>query len=158
VTVWATPDYASGVPVPVGRYFVDLLNGLGYRATLRVVTGRDAYFEAIQDERAQIAFAGWTSDYPTESGFIVPVLSCGSDSSGFCDPDIDRRMGEASRLQLIDLAEAHRQWMSIEHDITDLAPWVPLVNRSWVNLVSEGSGNFQIHPQWGPLVDQMWVH
>jgi hypothetical protein len=30
--------------------------------------------------------------------------------------------------------------------------------RSWVNLVSERSGNFQIHPQWGPLVDQIWVH
>jgi len=67
-------------------------------------------------------------------------------------------MAEASRLQLIDLAEAHRQWTSIEHDLTDLAPWVPLVNRSWVNLVSERSGNFQIHPQWGPLIDQMWVH
>ena len=25
VTVWATPDYAFGVPVPVGRYFVRLL-------------------------------------------------------------------------------------------------------------------------------------
>jgi ABC-type oligopeptide transport system substrate-binding subunit len=91
-----------------------------------VVTGRDAYFKAIQGEHAQISFAGWTSDYPTESGFIVPVLSCASDASGFCEPDIDRRMAEASHLQLIDLAEAHRQWTSIEHDLTDLAPWVPL--------------------------------
>ncbi len=157
VTVWATPDYASGTPVPVGQYFVDLLNDLGYRATLNVVEGRDEYFEAIASQHAQVAFAGWTSDYPTESGFIVPVLSCESDSSGFCDPQIERRMDDAARLQLTDLAAAHAQWTAIEHDITDLAPWVPLVNRSWVNLVSEPLGNFQINPEWGPLIDQMWV-
>lgn len=157
VMVWATPDYASGTPVPVGRYFVELLNGLGYRATLKVVEGRDEYFKAIQSEAAQIAFAGWSSDYPTESGFIVPVLSCDSDGSEFCDSDLDRRMDEAARLQLTDLAAAHAQWTSIEHDITDRAPWVPLVSRSWVNLVSERLGNFEVNPEWGPLLDQMWV-
>jgi YVTN family beta-propeller protein len=157
VTVWATPDYASGTPVPVGQYFVDLLNGLGYRATLKVVDGRDAYFAGLESEHPQIAFVGWTSDYPTESGFMVPVLSCESDTSEFCETDIDRRMDEALRLQLTDLASAHAQWTSIEHDITDLAPWVPLVNRSWVNLVSERLGNFEISPEWGPLIDQMWV-
>ena len=37
VTVWVTPDYAFGIPVPVGRYFVRLLNKLAYHATLKVV-------------------------------------------------------------------------------------------------------------------------
>jgi hypothetical protein len=34
---------------------------------------------------------------------------------------------------------------------------VPLVDRSWVNLVSRRLGDFQVNPQWGPLIDQMWV-
>jgi peptide/nickel transport system substrate-binding protein len=70
---------------------------------------------------------------------------------------MDHRMDEASRLQLTDLAAAHRQWTSIEHDLTDLAPWAPLVSRTWMNFVSERIGNFQVNPEWGPLVDQMWV-
>jgi ABC-type transport system substrate-binding protein len=70
---------------------------------------------------------------------------------------VEGGIGEAARLQLLDLATAHAQWTSIEHDMTDLAPWVPLVNRSWVNLVSERLGNFEVNPQWGPLIDQMWV-
>jgi hypothetical protein len=35
---------------------------------------------------------------------------------------------------------------------------VPLVTRSWVNLVSARLGNFQVSPEWGLLIDQMWVH
>ena len=66
-------------------------------------------------------------------------------------------MDEATRLQITDLAAAHRRWSSIEHAITDRAPWVALVSRSWVNMASERLGNFQANPQWGPLVDQMWV-
>jgi YVTN family beta-propeller protein len=162
VIVWATPDYAFGVPVPVGEYFVDLLNELGYRATLHLVDRRSDYFAATLDasRHVQIAFGGWASDFPTESGFIVPVLSCDSLENGgsqFCDQAVERRMDEAMRVQLTDLASAHRMWTSIEHDITDRAPWVPLVTRSWVNLVSERAGNFQVHPVWGPLIDQMWV-
>jgi peptide/nickel transport system substrate-binding protein len=163
VTVWATPDYAFGVPVPVGRYFIRLLNRLGYRARLSVVADRDKYFSAVLEpsRRVQMAFSGWVSDYPAESGFILPVLSCDSRStsgSQFCDTAVERRMHEATRLQLSDLAAAHRLWTSVEHDITDSAPWVPLVNRSWVNLVSERLGNFQVNPQWGTIIDQMWVH
>jgi YVTN family beta-propeller protein len=130
VTVWATPDYAFGIPVPVGRYFVELLDELGYRARLEVIEDRDRYFSITLDP---------------------------SRDSQFCDLGIERRMSEAAQLQLTDLAAAHELWTSIEHDLTDLAPWVPLVNRSWVNFVSERVGNFQVHPEWGPLVDQMWV-
>jgi YVTN family beta-propeller protein len=162
VTVWATPDYAFGIPVPVGRYFVRLLRDLGYRASLKVLGTRKEYFAAVLDpaRHVQMAFSGWVSDYPAESGFIVPVLSCAARSSSgsqFCDPVLERRMDEATRLQITDLASAHRRWSSIDHAITDRAPWVPLVSRSWVNVVSERLGNFQVNPQWGPLIDQMWV-
>ena len=160
VTVWATPDYAFGMPVPVGRYFVGVLRDLGYRAQLKEVSGQEEYFAAVLDpsRRVQIAFAGWATDYPAESGFIVPSLSCTADTRAlFCDRRIDRRMGAATRVALTDPVAAHRRWSSIEHDLVDRAPWVALVSRLWVNLVSERVGDFQVHPQVGPLVDQMWV-
>jgi peptide/nickel transport system substrate-binding protein len=160
VSVWATSEQYLGFPVPVGRYFVTLLRQLGYRAKLKVV-GVEKYFAAVYgpSQRSRMAFLAWATDYASESGFITPTLTCDSPSndSHFCDHRIERRIEEATRLQLTDPSAAHDLWSSIEHDIVERAPWVPLANRYWVNLVSQRLGNFQVNPQWGPLVDQMWV-
>jgi peptide/nickel transport system substrate-binding protein len=156
VAVWATPVLFE----PVGRYFTDLLNELGFRATLKVVSS-GSYFAALfgRPRRSQIAFTGWTTDYPAASGFIGALAGCSSpgNESGFCDPAIDQRMARAERLQITDPAKARDEWASIEHDVIDQAPWVPLLDRNWANLVSQRLGNFQVSPQYGPLIDQMWV-
>jgi hypothetical protein len=31
------------------------------------------------------------------------------------------------------------------------------VNRQVASVVSQRLGNYQVNPQWGPLMDQMWV-
>lgn len=159
VIVWASRDYFPGLPhVRVSRYFVRLLDRLGYHATLKVVTSKE--YDAIWDPSGhiQMSLSGWITDYPAESGLMINTLSCGSQNSArFCHPSLDRRMEEATRVQLTDPVAAHRVWALIEHDIVDLAPWVPLVNSLSRTLVSERVGNFQFSPQWGPLVDQMWV-
>jgi peptide/nickel transport system substrate-binding protein len=159
VTVWASEDFGA-VSVPVGRYFRQLLEQLGYRADLRITDGQ-GLGEALSanPRQAQITFLSWTSDYPAASGFMVPVFACnaGSNLSGFCDPAIDQRMEEATRRRATDPLEAGELWSSIEHDLMDEAVWVPLGTRDWVNLVSERLGNYQSSPSWGPLIDQMWV-
>ena len=156
VTIWSAPNFFP----PVADYFRDLLEELGYRATLKTVDN-GAYLAALfgSPRRSQLAFIGWFTDYLAESGYLVPVLTCGASSnvSGFCDEEIDRRMERAARLQITDPTAAHRLWSEIEHDLVDQAPWIPLVVRQWVNLVSERIGNFQVNPQYGPLIDQMWV-
>jgi YVTN family beta-propeller protein len=156
VTVWTAPCCFP----PVAYYFRDLLAELGYQATLKAVDN-DTLGLALygRPRRAQIALGGEFADYAAESGFIPPIARCGApyNSSGFCDHDIDRRMKRAAFLQITDPAAAHRLWSSIEHDIMDVAPWVPLVDRFWVNVVSDRLENYQVNPQWGPLVDQMWV-
>jgi YVTN family beta-propeller protein len=156
VTVWSTPAFFASV----GSYFVGLLNELGYQATLKSVD-RDSYFAALygRPRHSQIAFAGWTTDYPAASGFIGQLADCtgGGNESGFCDKSIDERIARAERLQINNPAKARDEWSSIEHDVMDKAPWVPLVDRNWANLTSQGLGNFQVSPQYGPLVDQMWV-
>jgi YVTN family beta-propeller protein len=156
VTVWTAPRYYP----PVATYFRDLLRKLDYRATLKTV-GNETLGLALygRPRRAPVAFAGWFADYAAESGFLPPIARCGApyNSSRFCDRGIDERMDRATRLQITDPAAAHRLWSSIEHDIMDAAPWVPLVDRFWVNVVSRRLGNYQVNPEWGPLVDQMWV-
>jgi peptide/nickel transport system substrate-binding protein len=159
VAVWVS-EVANPISVPVGRYFVELLKRLGYRASLQAVSKKQ-WGSAIygRPRRAQIGFASWTADYATESGFIEPLLVCDAayNETGFCDPAIDARMEEATRLRAIDPSRAGDLWSKIEHDLVDQAPWVPLGTRYWVNLVSKRLGNYQSNPQWGPLVDQMWV-
>jgi hypothetical protein len=39
----------------------------------------------------------------------------------------------------------------------EAAPAVPFANLRAVTLVSERVGNYQYHPLWGTLIDQLWV-
>jgi peptide/nickel transport system substrate-binding protein len=159
VTIWASPEaFSGGFGVPIGRYLVDLLDRLGFDATLKVVTG-DRYFSAIADpsQHVQMAYGAWASDYLAESGFI-PALTCATTGNDrFCDRTIERRIEQAARMQATDPAASHELWSSLEHDLVDRAPWVPLGNPLFTSLVSERLGNYQFHPYWGPLYDQMWV-
>jgi peptide/nickel transport system substrate-binding protein len=151
VTVWAAPTILGLGAEAVGDYFAELLKALGYRASVEVVEEPPS--------RMQIGYAAWGPDYPAESGMILPTLACDAvfNLSRFCDPDIDARMVQATRLATSNPAQSHILWSSIEHDLVDRAAWVPLMNRTWVSLVSRRLGNYQFNPLWGPLIDQMWV-
>ncbi|MEA2461914.1 MAG: peptide/nickel transport system substrate-binding protein, partial [Actinomycetota bacterium] len=155
VTVWSAPSFFPRV----SSYFADLLRDLGYRVALKKVDDGE-YQSALygRPRRSQIAFAGWTTDYPAGSSFIGALFKCGVpfNDSGFCDEELNQRMARAARLQTTDLQAAYRLWTSIDHDLVDVAPSVPLVARYWVNLVSRRLGNFQVNTL-GLLVDQMWV-
>jgi peptide/nickel transport system substrate-binding protein len=161
VVVWAS-EGAFPVSVPVGHYFRDLLEDLGFRARIEIVEPEE-YFQVAfafgRPQRAQIAFSGWTSDYAAPSGFIVPLFTCDgtSNATGICDPDLDRKIEDAGRLQAGDPAGAREIWSDIEHTLVDQAPWVPLGNAYWANLTSARIGNFQSTAPGGPLIDQMWV-
>jgi peptide/nickel transport system substrate-binding protein len=158
VTVWASPDAGGGFGVPVGSYFVDLLDQLGYDAKLKVVRG-DRYFSTLFDpsQTVQMAYWVWASDYLAESGFL-PALTCANTGSfRVCDPTIHRRIEQATSMQVTDPAASHDLWSDLDHDLVDLAAWVPLENPMQTSLVSQRLGNYQFHPYWGQLIDQMWV-
>ncbi len=136
------------------------LRKIGYRASLRVVPSH-RYNEFVADptNKVQVAAQGWVADYPAPSNFIDLFLSCRarSNHSGFCDPQIDKRMKRALSLQLTDAQRANKLWAKIDRAIVDHAPWVPTVTPLSVSFVSERVGNYQFHPQWGLLIDQLWV-
>jgi peptide/nickel transport system substrate-binding protein len=158
VTVWASDG--AYLSVPIGRYVTGLLAKLGYDATLHL-SDPSSYYAAIEGlhRLAQIGVDSWTADYVTESGFITPLVACGAATNwtGLCDPSTDQRMKNATQLRATDPAGANEEWSTIEHDLVDRALFVPFGTRYWVQLVSGRLGNYQSAPQWGPLVDQMWI-
>jgi peptide/nickel transport system substrate-binding protein len=162
VNVWSWADK----PWP-GRYAVQLLRSLGYRASLRSAAGFD-YFEQAFDSRtkAQIGTWEWISDYPAASGFFSPILTCAaflpndpanSNAAEFCDPRIDREIARAAAEQVTDPAAARERWARIDAQTVDAAPLVPLANPKAVDVLSKRVGNYQYSPQLGVLIDQLWV-
>jgi len=77
--------------------------------------------------------------------------------SGFCDRRIEASIQRALALQTTDPYLANQLWARVDHAIVDQAPLVPLFSHRQVDFVSRRVGNYQFNPQWGLLLDQLWV-
>jgi peptide/nickel transport system substrate-binding protein len=163
VTVWG-PNTSLG---DEARVIAPLLDKLGYHASVRRLG--DSYFEYIADSRnhAQLGVTYWAADYPAARDFLQLQYSCASftpgdpnniDWSEFCDPSADRLMQRALQLQPIDARSANAMWSRAEQRIVDQAPVLPLDNPKNVDFVSRRVANYQYNPQWGVLLDQLWLH
>lgn len=150
------------------RYLVSVLDELGYRATLRVVQNAYAYWGMLGNsrDRVQAGFFSWYQDYPAPSDFIDPLLTCGSfipdsqnnlNDAEFCNPRIDTRAQSAMASEPGDPAAAAATWAAVDRELTDQAPWVSLYNPRYLSLLSARVGNYQFHPYWNVLIDQLWV-
>ena len=146
----------------VGRYFVGLLNDLGFRASLAPMLPLPAYFPSIQDprSRAQMGFVGWSLDYVAPSSFIEANFTCSThghvelNASRLCDRRLTRQVDRALTAPP---AESTRAWAAADRRVVDLAPAVAMTNQRAAVFVSKRVGNVQHHPQWFTLLDQMWV-
>jgi peptide/nickel transport system substrate-binding protein len=156
-------------PTPAtGRYVVSVLDRLGYRASLRPVASPLAYFNVLGDsrERAQIGFFSWYQDYPAPSDFIDPLFTCASfvpdnrnniNDAEFCDRRIDAQARRALILEARDPGKAAGRWAAIDRDVVNDAPWVPLYTPRDLTVLAARVGNYQFHPYWNLLIDQLWV-
>ena len=110
-------------------------------------------------EKPQMYLGGWLSDYPAASSFIVGLFKCDatSFSSGFCDPRIDAMIDHALEVQADDPVAAGALWAEIDRAIVHQAPYLWLANGIDVDFVSERVGNYQWSPQYGALLNQLWV-
>ena len=140
VTVW-TPS--EGERPAVARYFVSLLDQLGYRSSLRRFSGHfeDEYFPTVADASngAQIGQIGWALDYLAPANFLQPTLTCAAfnpddpfqnaNVGAFCDADIDSAMDAALTQAIDDPVGANAAWTSIDRELVDAAPFVSMFNR-----------------------------
>jgi peptide/nickel transport system substrate-binding protein len=163
VTVWTKSNHA----IP-GRFFAAVLRQLGYRASMRIVPEAEDYYGMISRGRgAQIGWAAWERDYSSAADFFLPTVSCGAltttnyfagnNFSRFCDPNVDRLIKRALRLQTTDPQRADAAWATVDRAVAGAAPIVPYADEISQTLVSRRVGNYQYSPQWGPLLEQLWV-
>jgi peptide/nickel transport system substrate-binding protein len=154
--VWSPPSRAE-----LSRYVVSVLRGLGYRSSLRLVP-EGKYFSAIGDPKSTIQAGpvAW-SGLPAAFDFIQPLFACrhgpSSNTGRFCDPTVDSLIRKAARGQAIGLASANLLWAKLDRELVDRAVLAPLLSQRAAVIVSRRVGNYQFNPQWGPLLDQMWV-
>jgi len=163
---------AFGTQIPTqatGRYLVSVLDELGYRASLRVITDPSAYVQQLYDSgsRTQIGWFSWYQDYPAPADFIGQLLTCRSfipDNPGnmnaaeFCNQRIDAQVEQALALQPHAPDTAGALWARIDREIVDQAPWVPIYNPRSLVMLSARVGNYQFDPYLSVLIDQLWVH
>jgi peptide/nickel transport system substrate-binding protein len=148
-----------------GQYVVSVLDRLGYRASLRV--DPTLYSDAADSRnRMQIAWYTWYQDYAAPSDFISPLLTCRSfvpeswqnqNEAQFCNQQIDAQVQHAAQLQALQPGIASGRWSQLDHELTNQAPWVPLYNSVTSIATSARVGNYQYHPYWQLLLDQLWV-
>jgi peptide/nickel transport system substrate-binding protein len=141
-------------------HVISALRQLGYHARIRfagqdessiTVLSRGVVIQAAQ--QAQVA------DYPGASTMVQP-FTCRARTPNlpsFCDRAIDRAIDRALKLQLSDPHAAGERWARIDWTIVSRAAAVPLANPRRVDFLSKRVGNYQYHPLWGPLLDQLWV-
>jgi peptide/nickel transport system substrate-binding protein len=165
VQVWAPADHAA-----IAIYFAGLLRQLGYQATAHIVTGHTSrYYEQVGEPKrhAQAGWAGWIRDYASAADFIRPLFTCGgisasdpaatTNDSRFCDVAFDRRVRTAEHLQQSDPVAGQAAWGATDRAIVDRAAAVPFGNDLALTLLSQRTGNYQSNPEWGVLLDQLWV-
>jgi peptide/nickel transport system substrate-binding protein len=160
VTVWIPANRR-----PEGGTLVMLLRQLGYRARPKQLD-TDSYNARIGDPRLRIqaGVLSWQADFPAASNFIAFFFKCPRHATGantnpsqFCDPSVDKQIRRALALEATDPALAASLWSQLDREIVDQAPMVPLVNPKQVDFLSSRVGNYQYNPQWGLLLDELWV-
>src|SRR5262249_27224628 len=115
---------------------------------------------------AQVIDGGWGADYPSADDFLGK-LTCNhfaprnglatTDASEFCDPALDNQIARAAALQTTDPSAAAALWARLDHQLTNLAIWLPTVTPNETDLISARIGNYQYNPVWGALLDQLWL-
>ncbi|HZO78879.1 MAG TPA: BTAD domain-containing putative transcriptional regulator [Solirubrobacteraceae bacterium] len=165
VTLWVQPNDQTNPTAKVGPYLVSVLDRLGYRASLRVT---DNLYPTASNSRSrvQIAWFNWLADYPAPSDFISLLLTCGSyvpasaanlNEAEFCSRKIDGQIRAARALEATNPGAASDAWTRIDRHITDQAPWLALYNPRQNIVTSSRVGNYQYHPFFLVLLDQLWV-
>jgi peptide/nickel transport system substrate-binding protein len=165
VTVLVEPSDAANPTAKLGPYMVSVLDRLGYRASLRVTTRLYPIMNNSRS-RTQLGWFSWYSDYPAPSDFFAILLTCGSfivnsaantNDAEFCNQKIDREVSRARALQTVNPGAANEAWRRIDQQVTAQAPWLPLYNPRVDIATSPRVGNYQYHPFFVVLPDQLWV-
>ena len=168
VTLWVCGGESPG-NLLVTRYLRSVLEQIGYAASVHnEATNCVKFFATVarSSNHVQASVGGWGADYPSPIAFFDILLTCNAyipnstanlNFSEFCDPHLDSLVRAAEAAQTADPSRALQRWQEADHEAVNRAPWVPLTNPRGLDVVSSRVGNYQHNPQWGTLLDQLWV-
>ncbi len=156
VVVWAFPPHAQ-----LARYLAAVFTQIGLDATARILP-IGPYYSLLSSARGratiQAGLEGWFQDYPAPADFIATQFSCATGAVFlYCDRSTDRQIAYANRQQSAGPASADVLWTQLDRELVNNAAAVPLYTTSSVAFVSRRVGNYEYNPQWGTLLDQLWV-
>ena len=157
----------SVVPHRAGEEPVAALRAIGYRARLvdlspTTLFGSPPSFFL----RFQAGLMGWIADYVAPAQVIPALVQCSIPQGSnpqfgnfghFCDLSLQAMIAKALSEQPVKPGLASQEWTAIDHKIVDEAVDVPLVNSLNPAFLARRVGNYQYNPQWGVLMDQLWV-
>ena len=95
-----------------------------------------------------------TSHHRSGAQRIAPRSPGNANLARFCDRRLESRI-EAALAARGPRADA--LWRGVYRDLEAAAPAIPLVNRRAITLVSKRVGNYQQHPLWTTLLEQLWI-
>ena len=164
VTVWGLADAQHAA---VARYFTALLNQLGFKAMTRLLE-LGPYFTFLEASPDKVQMAGLWFLSSTRSGSdeIVGTFTCPDfpttfpyvgQPADFCSRAIDANATKAEALEATDPLAANHLWAQIDAAIVDATPAVAAFNPTDVTFVSERVGNYEHHPVYQIVLDQLWV-
>jgi ABC-type oligopeptide transport system substrate-binding subunit len=124
--------------------------------------GRYRSYVADSRNRVQIGTDGWAADFPSPTDFTTPFVCANyrpgnhdnPNLSQHCDARFETLIKAASDARG---ADADALWHAAYRRLARSAPAAPLVNRRGAVYVSQRLGNYQHHPLFGVLLDQVWV-
>jgi ABC-type transport system substrate-binding protein/DNA-binding SARP family transcriptional activator len=171
VTIWSF-EFPTGTPqigLRNGRYFVSVLQSLGYDARLKLVSHQGVSYTWLPGRQAGIG--GWGANIPSPddilSGFLCSSYTnnpaTNGDVAGLCDRRLDAQIARARALDTTNPTAAAGVWHSIDRMLTDDAPWVAMKLFVSSDFVSRRVGNYKYC--WlsgtsgltGACLDQVWV-
>jgi peptide/nickel transport system substrate-binding protein len=155
VVVWTFPFFGRE-----SRYFVSLLRRLGYDARLKELHDVASYFTTLnRTPAAQAGFAAWLGVGPAAQKLATLRCDFAMNWARFCDGRIDARVRRLARMQASDPAAGAGLAATIDRELVDHAPWVPLFTPRFADFVSERVGNYQAntYASSSVLLDQLWV-
>ncbi|WNG82553.1 ABC transporter substrate-binding protein [Mycobacterium sp. ITM-2016-00316] len=142
ITVWTNdePDRKR-----IGEYYHDVLNQLGFNATLKVIAG-DVYFTTIGNQSTpdlDTGFGNWFQDFPHPDDFFRPLLNSdailptnGNNFSRASYPELDVKMDELLTRQLTE-GDTEAQYAALDKAYMEQAAWAPYGNEQFTTFVSD---------------------
>jgi ABC-type transport system substrate-binding protein len=122
------------------------LQAVGVRPTL-VRREWTAFKEAVTAGKVDAFLLDWFADYPDAENFLYPLFDSSNQGGGgnrsfFADPEVDRLLAEASRMQ--DSARRNDTYARVDSLVYAQAPWVYLYFPTTFHIVSDRVSGYRL--------------